>query len=129
VLAAEQFRRGLRLRPQDFWLNFYQGLCDYRLGRFEGAVNAFRVCIALAPETAECYYNRALAYQAVDQLGPALEEHRFLNRDPREPVPGRALDSRPLTRHPDVKGSIDHELAMINDAIRWKRCLITEAPS
>jgi serine/threonine protein kinase/Flp pilus assembly protein TadD len=74
-LAAEQFRRGLRLRPQDFWLNFYQGLCDYRLGRFEGAVNAFRVCIALAPDTAECYYNRALAYQALDQHGLALEDY------------------------------------------------------
>src|SRR5262249_14370568 len=42
-LAAEQFRRGLRFRPQDFWLNFYDGLCAYRLGRFEGAVDAFRV--------------------------------------------------------------------------------------
>src|SRR5262249_28299464 len=29
--AAEEFRRALELRPQDFWPNFYQGLCSYRL--------------------------------------------------------------------------------------------------
>ena len=83
-LAAEQFRRGLELRPQDFWLNFYEGLCDYRLGRFDGAVNAFRVCIALSPETAECYYNRALAYQALGRLDLALGDYdRALELAPR----------------------------------------------
>jgi tetratricopeptide (TPR) repeat protein len=83
-LAAEQFRRGLKLRPQDFWLNFYDGLCDFRLGRFEGAVNAFRVCIALSPETAECFYNRALAYQALGQLELALGDYdRALELSPR----------------------------------------------
>jgi eukaryotic-like serine/threonine-protein kinase len=74
-LAAEQFRRSLKLRPQDFWPNFYDGLCAYRVGRFEGAVNAFRVCIALEPEAAECYYNRALAYQALGRLDLALDDY------------------------------------------------------
>src|SRR5262249_18539003 len=74
-LAAEQFQRGLDLRPQDFWLNFYEGLCAYRRKRFDAAVHAFRVCIALAPETAECYYNRALAYQALGQLDQALADY------------------------------------------------------
>ena len=73
--AAEQFQRGLDLRPQDFWLNFYQGLCAYRRGQFDQAVNAFRVCIALSPETAECYYNRALAYQALGQLDQAVTDY------------------------------------------------------
>ena len=31
--AAEEFRRTLERRPQDFWPNFYQGLCAYRLGQ------------------------------------------------------------------------------------------------
>jgi serine/threonine protein kinase/Flp pilus assembly protein TadD len=74
-LAAEQFRRGLRLRPQDFWLNFYEGLCDYRLERFDEAVSAFRACIALSPGTAECYYNRARAYQALGQLDDAVADY------------------------------------------------------
>jgi serine/threonine protein kinase/Flp pilus assembly protein TadD len=83
-LAAEQFRRGLKLRPQDFWLNFYDGLCGYRLGHLDGAVNAFRVCIALAPATAECYYNRALAYQALGQLDLAADDYdRALELAPR----------------------------------------------
>jgi eukaryotic-like serine/threonine-protein kinase len=83
-LAAEQFRRGLELRPQDFWLNFYEGLCHYWLKRFEGAANAFRVCIALSPETAECYYNRALAYQALGQLDRALADYnRALELNPK----------------------------------------------
>lgn len=73
--AAEHFRRGLKLRPQDFWLNFYDGLCGYRLGRFDDAVEAFRVCIALAPDSAECFHNRALAYQAQDALELALADY------------------------------------------------------
>ena len=46
---------GLELRPQDFWLNFYEGLCKYRTGKFEEAVHAFHICIVLSPDTAECY--------------------------------------------------------------------------
>ena len=48
--AADEFQAALDLRPQDFWPNFYQGLCAYQLGRFDDAIDAFRVCIALAPE-------------------------------------------------------------------------------
>jgi tetratricopeptide (TPR) repeat protein len=82
-LAAEQFRLGLDMQPQDFWLNFYEGLGEYRLGRFEEAVSAFRACIALSPRTAECYYNRALAYQGLGRLDRALADYdRALSLDP-----------------------------------------------
>src|SRR5262249_44679222 len=65
-------------------LNFYDGLCGYRLGHLDGAISAFRVCIALAPATAECYYNRALAYQALGQLDLATEDYdRALELAPR----------------------------------------------
>ncbi len=84
--AAEHFRQGLKLRPQDFWLNFYDGLCGYRLGRFDDAAEAFRVCIALAPDSAECYHNRALAYQAQDALELALADYdRALELNPNLP--------------------------------------------
>jgi tetratricopeptide (TPR) repeat protein len=82
-LAAEEFRRGLKFSPQDFWLNFYDGLCAYRLAQFEGAVSAFRVCIALAPGTAECYHNRGLAHQALGDVGAAIDDYdRALELDP-----------------------------------------------
>ena len=29
--AAQEFRSSIELRPQDFWSNFYLGLCDFRL--------------------------------------------------------------------------------------------------
>ena len=81
--AAEQFRRGLDLRPEDFWLNFDQGLCAYQLGRFDESAAAFRVCIALAPDSAECYYNRALALGALGLAGKAIDDYtRALRRDP-----------------------------------------------
>src|SRR5262249_36270250 len=53
--AAEQFRLSLDQRPQDFWPNFYLGLCEYNSERFEAAVDAFAICIALEPDRAECY--------------------------------------------------------------------------
>ena len=81
--AGAAFERALALRPQDFWANFYQGVCAYRLRRFEDAVNAFRVCVALAPDRAECYYNRALAHAALGHVGPAgLDHDRATRLDP-----------------------------------------------
>jgi tetratricopeptide (TPR) repeat protein len=80
--AAREFRAGLALRPQDFWLNFYDGLSAYRLDRFDEAVSAFRVTIALAPERPECFFNRGRAYQALGHLELALADYdRALNAD------------------------------------------------
>ena len=81
--AAEEFQRTLELRPQDFWPNFYQGLCTYELGHFEDAVAAFRTCIALAPTIAECYYNRARAADALKHTRQAFNDYsRALELDP-----------------------------------------------
>ncbi|MBV8313750.1 MAG: tetratricopeptide repeat protein [Planctomycetaceae bacterium] len=81
--AEEQFRLALELRPQDFWPNFYRGLCAYQLGRYEDATNAFCICVALAPETAECYFNRARAREALGQADPAIRDYtRALQLDP-----------------------------------------------
>jgi serine/threonine protein kinase/Tfp pilus assembly protein PilF len=81
--AAEEFRCTLERQPQDFWPNFYQGLCAYRLGNYEDACAAFRTCIALAPKAAECYYNRALAHQALGRSDQAVSDYgRALEIDP-----------------------------------------------
>ncbi len=80
--AAEQFQQAVDLRPQDFWPNFYQGLCAYKLGHFEDALDAFRVCVALAQHPAECYFNRALAYEALGRTREALHDYtRALEHD------------------------------------------------
>jgi serine/threonine protein kinase len=71
VPAEAAFERALALRPQDFWPNFHQGVCAFRQGHYQDAVSAFRVCIALAPDRAECFYNRALAYAALGQTPKA----------------------------------------------------------
>jgi tetratricopeptide (TPR) repeat protein len=73
--ALQQFRRGLDLRPDDFWLNFYEGLCAYRTRKYQDAVHSFHVCIVLSPETAECYYNRGLANQELDNVSEALRDY------------------------------------------------------
>lgn len=89
--AQAQFERALDLRPQDIWPNFHQGVCAFRRGRYDEALVAFRVCVALAPDLAECYYNRALALAA---LGRDAEAARDFDRagtldpglaDPRQP--------------------------------------------
>jgi eukaryotic-like serine/threonine-protein kinase len=73
--AAAEFEQVLETRPQDFWPNFYQGLCAYRLGQASQAFSAFRTCIALAPDSAECYYNRALAAEALERNDQAFRDY------------------------------------------------------
>ena len=51
--ATEQFRLCLDQNPKDFWPNFYLGLCEYRLRRFQSAESAFGICVALAPPGAD----------------------------------------------------------------------------
>jgi tetratricopeptide (TPR) repeat protein len=71
------------LRPQDFWSNFYLGFASFRLGRFDEAVAAFRVCIALAPDSAECYVNRGLSHEGLGQNHQAIRDYsRALRLNP-----------------------------------------------
>jgi serine/threonine protein kinase len=63
--AADQLDRALGLEPQGLWPNFYKGLCAHRMGRYQEALAAFSACVVLAPQSAACYYNRGLAYEAL----------------------------------------------------------------
>ena len=82
--ASLEFERVVDTRPQDFWPNFYQGVCAYRLGRFREADAAFRTCIALSPHSAECHYNRARVAEALGRTDRAAREYdRALELDPR----------------------------------------------
>jgi eukaryotic-like serine/threonine-protein kinase len=81
--AALEFERVVDDRPQDFWSNFYLGLCNYRLGRLRDALAAFGVCVALAPKSAECYYNRARVAEAMGRIDQATRDYsRAIDLDP-----------------------------------------------
>jgi hypothetical protein len=83
ALADAAFERAIALRPQELWPNFHQGVCAYRRGRYNDAVNAFRICVALAPDRAECFYNRALAYDALSHNIEASRDYgRAVSLDP-----------------------------------------------
>jgi len=73
--ASDEFSRAVEETPQAFWPNFHLGVCRYRLGRHEEALRSFCVCVALAPASAECFYNRGLAYAARDQVMEALGDY------------------------------------------------------
>jgi tetratricopeptide (TPR) repeat protein len=73
--AAEELERATEQRPQDFWANFSRGVCAYKRERYADAVHCFGVAVALAPASAECYYNRALAYEACGDKDRALRDY------------------------------------------------------
>ena len=73
--AAEEVGRAVRLQPQGLWPNFYQAQCAYCLGRYADAVTAYSVCIGAAPEAAGCFYNRALAFDALGSTEQALRDY------------------------------------------------------
>jgi eukaryotic-like serine/threonine-protein kinase len=101
--AEAAFNEALLRRPQDLWPNFHQGVCAFRLARYQDAINAFRVCVALAPDRAECFYNRALGYAALGRPAEASDDYdRAVSLDPTlAAVPlGRAVshDATPSSR-------------------------------
>ena len=73
--ADTLLNEAVKLEPQGLWPRFYQGICAYRLKRYEDAVLAFTTCAALTPNPADFLYNRALAYEGWDKPGRALEDY------------------------------------------------------
>lgn len=81
--ARADLEAAVQLQPDGFWANFYHGVCAYRLNAFEEAAQAFRVCVALAPEKAPCYHNRGLALAASGRGEAARQDFdRALQLDP-----------------------------------------------
>jgi eukaryotic-like serine/threonine-protein kinase len=96
--AAESFNRAVELSPKDFWPWFGKGLCAHRRQLAEEAITAFTVCVALAPDCAACYYNRALALMARGDSASALRDYdQALQMDPT--LAGAALNRGALHLH------------------------------
>jgi serine/threonine protein kinase len=82
--AARAFDEALPHDPGSLWINYYSGVCAYRQGRFEDAVVSFAAGIGAAPELPDCYYNRALAFEALGRRDRALADYDLaLSRQPR----------------------------------------------
>jgi tetratricopeptide (TPR) repeat protein len=73
--ASAELARAVDLQPDGFWPRFHQGVCLDRLGKHRDAMEAFRVCIALSPGTAECFYNLARAEAAHGDPAAALADY------------------------------------------------------
>lgn len=73
--AAALFQQAIDARPNDFWPNYYLGICSYRVQKYDEALRWFTVAVALAPASAECYYNRGLTHLALEQQNEALRDY------------------------------------------------------
>jgi serine/threonine protein kinase/tetratricopeptide (TPR) repeat protein len=81
--AQIEFKKALDLEPGGFWPNFYLGVCAYRREAHPEAFVAFHACVVLYPQTAECFYNRALVWTALKNHDEALKDYtRALHIDP-----------------------------------------------
>ncbi len=72
--AEHHFATAVKMRPNDFWAWFQSARCNFELGRTDEALAAANVCVALAPERTECYYNRGLCYAAQHRNQDALDD-------------------------------------------------------
>ncbi len=72
--ARACFERAIELEPDAFWPYFYATICNYRERRFDEALRAADVAIALAPRQAECFVNRGLVEQATGDSDAALRD-------------------------------------------------------
>jgi tetratricopeptide (TPR) repeat protein len=111
--AASAFEEAVTLDPGGFWPNFYHGACAHRRGRHEDAVNAFSVCVGVAPASAPSYYNRALAETALQRPGRALRDYDWalkLDANLAEAAFNRALlhheEGRPRQALADVRQAL-----------------------
>ncbi|HEV3118182.1 MAG TPA: tetratricopeptide repeat protein [Gemmataceae bacterium] len=73
--AAAEFDLALVLQPENLWSNFYKGICAHGLHHYDEALVAASTCVALAPQSAPCYHNRALAHQALGHLPQARRDY------------------------------------------------------
>jgi serine/threonine protein kinase/Tfp pilus assembly protein PilF len=113
--AQSEFQRAIDLEPNAFWPNFYLTLSAYRLEQFEEALCAACVCVALSPASAECFYNRALAHQALQHSQAALDDFdKALRIDPTLAVAAlhRGELRREMRSYPEALADLKSALAL-----------------
>jgi tetratricopeptide (TPR) repeat protein len=121
--------RALREKPQYLWAHFYQGSCACRQRRYDEAVVAFSVCVALAPESAWCRHNRGLAYAELGQLDRAARDYDdALRLDPTLAAAalGRAALRQRQKLYADALADLERarELGVAGAEIDYRRALV-----
>jgi tetratricopeptide (TPR) repeat protein len=115
--ATPQLAAAIKLDPVGRWPNFYYGLCAYRGGYYEDAIAAFSVCIGAAPNVAGYYYNRAVAYAALDRFEQALRDYDCaLEIDPAHAAAALNRGLLHLARHAYGQAIADLDLALKHGA-------------
>ena len=103
--ARRELEAALAKDPAGRWPNFYYGLCAYRLGKFQEAVEAFSVCIGSEPGVAGYFYNLALAYGGMNRVEKAIQNY------------GRALELEPGHAAAALNRGVMHfQQGKLNDA-------------
>jgi tetratricopeptide (TPR) repeat protein len=103
--AADELAWAADLEPGGFWPHWERGVCLYRLRQYDGAAEAFRICTALAPDSAECFYQLGRVEAAARQTRAAIHDYeRALRRNPAlsEAAGNRDALLRQLQRERDV---------------------------
>ncbi len=105
--AAEQaFRRSVELEPDEFWPQFFWGVCAYRTGLYHDATIGLSAAIALNPRAAECYYNRAKAHEKLGEDERAIADYT------------RALEIKPLLADAALnRGILDYRQGRLQSAL------------
>jgi serine/threonine protein kinase/Flp pilus assembly protein TadD len=119
--ARKEFQQAIDLEPGAFWPNFYQMLCTYRKRDYATALNMACACVALSPKSAECFYNRALAYQALGRSDPALADFaRALELQPRLAIASlrRAMLLCGRQRYAEASTDLQNALASTDPAFQ-----------
>lgn len=81
--ARQCLARAVQFQPGSLWTQFYYGRCQFQLKDFTEAARAFSACVALAPNHAGAYYNRAVVCESLDEWEHALQDYdRALALDP-----------------------------------------------
>lgn len=111
--ASRAFQKAVDRAPHDFWVNFWQADCAWRKGDSNEALDALRVCIALAPDRAQCYYNRGVILAALQRTDAALRD--FDRALALEPDLAPALFERGKLR--GLQGKLDLAAADLEHAI------------
>src|SRR5437016_13732239 len=71
--AAEDFRKGLALNPDDPSLRHRLGTALYQLGDAAGAVEQFREAIRTSPEFAKAHFSLGVVMEAESRHREAIE--------------------------------------------------------
>lgn len=82
-LAADYFRKAIRIDPKYAlaWFNLGNALDD--LKSHHGAIDAYQQAVKLAPRYGDAHYNLAIAYENAGNPGRALKHWRaYLKLDP-----------------------------------------------